>query len=436
MGEREYVTALPSPGWQKTAAALARERRHSLLLGGSLFMLISSMLVSGMNFVFNLVVARLLGPEDFGHVSVAATLLMLTSAITLSFQTVTAKFVAKNETLGAKAAVFANLRKSAWLVGSLVGAALIAGSGPLTSYLRLPTQAIVILLAFGLTFYAPLGVKRGGLQGLCAFPRLSGNFLFETAVKLISAVVLIEIGFGVLGAVGAIAISVALAYFWSGSLPELRQEAESCQPASLGEGVQAISFFVGKVLITNIDILLVKHFFPPVEAGIYAAVALVGRFMYFASWSLVSAMFPIAAGTHKQESDRQKSVMLIPLGLVFLFNGAIVLILALLPKTIIGLLFGPVFQQVGGGQEALLSLYAVATGMYSLAAVLMMYEMSRKIANTSWVQLIFAGLVVVGISLFHSSLYEVVMVQLVLMASLLMAVSLPFFRTPRLQEAV
>jgi hypothetical membrane protein len=86
-----------------------------------------------------------------------------------------------------------------------------------------------------------------------------------------------------------------------------------------------------------------------------------------------------------------------------------------------------------------MSLYAAATGTYSLAVVLMAYEMSRKIANTGWVQLAISGAIVAGITLFHADLRQVVVVQLVIMVVLLMIVSLPFFRTHRnsvaLQEA-
>ncbi|HTM39973.1 MAG TPA: hypothetical protein VL177_03640, partial [Terriglobales bacterium] len=56
------------------------------------------------------------------------------------------------------------------------------------------------------------------------------------------------------------------------------------------------------------------------------------------------------------------------------------------------------------------------------------YEMSRKIANSAWVQLAFAGAVVLGILVFHSTLRQVVVVQLVALAALLLAVCVPFLR--------
>ncbi len=64
-------------------------------------------------------------------------------------------------------------------------------------------------------------------------------------------------------------------------------------------------YFIGQVILSNLDILLVKHFFPPSEAGIYAAVALVGRVVFMLSWSVVSSMFPVSAShTHRPRRAR------------------------------------------------------------------------------------------------------------------------------------
>ena len=79
-----------------------RSPDHSRLLSGSMIMLAGTTLVSALNFAYNLVTAHLLGPADFGHASVAVTLLMLASAITLSFQLVCAKFVAREATPAGK----------------------------------------------------------------------------------------------------------------------------------------------------------------------------------------------------------------------------------------------------------------------------------------------------------------------------------------------
>ncbi len=418
--------------WREALALLRSEPLHSRVLGGSLVMLVGSGLVSAVNFGYNVAVARMLGPAGFGHAAAAVTLLMLVSAITLAFQLVCAKFVARNETAGARSAVYHALMRRAWIVGFLLGSAIAAASQIIATYLHLPSANLVVLLAAGVAFYTPLGVKRGGLQGVCAFGKLSLNFILEALVKFVSAIVLIALGYGVLGAVAAIAGSVILAYFLPPTPRELRATPDETLPASFSEGMQAIVFFVGQVIINNIDILLVKHFFASVQAGMYAAVALVGRVVYMLSWSVVSAMFPVSAAGSKRRQD-DAAVLIIPLGIVLGIALVFTVGLGLFPELALRAVFGPGFSR--HGFDYLLMLYAAATGTYSLGVVLMAYEMSRRIANTSWIQLAFSGAIVIGIYFFHSTLREVVAVQLVLMVLLLITAAMPFFRLRPATEA-
>ena len=74
---------------------------------------------------------------------------------------------------------------------------------------------------------------------------------------------------------------------------------------------------------------------------------------------------------------------------------------------------------------------AAATGVYAIAVVLITYEMSRRIANTGWLQLVVSGLIVLGITWFHSTLLEVIVVQQVLRVVLLIAVACPSSRCGR-----
>jgi O-antigen/teichoic acid export membrane protein len=429
LGENTVVLGVPhASSWRERLTGLRLGRSaHAKILGGSLIMLIGSVFVSLANFGYNIGVARLLGPADFSHAAAAVTILMLVSAITLAFQLVCTKLVAKSHSVEAKAAVFQQLLKRSWWVGLGLGAAMLLASSVLSSYLRLSSSWVIILLAIGLTIYIPLGVKRGGLQGTCRFRGLSWNMAAEAVVKFLGAIVLVAMGFGVLGAVAAISGSVIVAYLLPDAARELRGNAGSAIAPPLGETVQAIVFFVGQVIISNIDILMVKHFFPPDLAGLYAAIALVGRLLYFGAWSIVSVMFPVAAG---ENQERQAPALLaLPLLMVTGMSAAFVLFLAAFPQLVFRSLFGAHFSASVQGLDWLLSMNAAATGIYAVSVVLITYEMSRRIANTGWLQLVVSGLIVLGVAWFHSSLMEVIVVQEVLRVLLLCAVSYPFLRT-------
>ena len=117
--------------------------------------------------------------------------------------------------------------------------------------------------------------------------------------------------------------------------------------------------------------------------------------------------------------------MVVPLLFVTGLSIGFVLLLAAFPDLVIGTLFGGGFHH--GEMKLLLTMNAMATGTYALSVVLMTYEMSRRIANTGWFQLVVSGLVVAGVAAFHDSLLQVIVVQQVLRILLLIAVSVPFF---------
>jgi len=394
---------------------------HARVLSGSLIMLVSMMLVNLFNFAYNVVMARRLGPGEFGHINAAVTILLLASCISLAFQLVCTKFVARNEAPGAKAAVIHTLLGKAWIASLALGVLLLVTQKPVATYLNLPNPWMIGVLAAGIAFYAPLGVKRGAMQGACAFPRLGGNFVLEAFTRLIVGVGLVIAGYGVLGATGAISAAVITAYFLPRVPSELRVQPGTASSPAFAEALQAIVFFVGQVIINNIDILLVKHFFPSDPAGVYAAIAQIGRLLYFAAWfGVVNAMFPVTAAA--KEENRKAHGIGLPLVLVLGISLAFIAVAALFPHLIMGVIFGSRFMNIGW----LLALYAVATGLYSLSVVFIAYEMSRRIANTGWLQLMFSLALVLGICLFHGTLREVILVRVVLMAIMLAMVCLPF----------
>jgi O-antigen/teichoic acid export membrane protein len=416
-----------------TAPAGSATALRARVLSGSMIMLVSSAVVGATNLIYNIAIARLLGASEFGQATAIYTLLMLLSCVTLAFQLVCSKFVAKNADMAGKAAVYRGLHRRSWQIGIVVGLSLVYASLAISNYLNLPTRNYVILLGVGTAFYIPLGVRRGLMQGLYYFRQLAENFVLEVFVKLGGALVLLHYGYGVTGVIVAVVASVVVAYLAGSPRPALKVIPRVGEPASFREGMQAIIFFIGQVIINNIDIVLVKHFFPAGLAGLYAAIALVGRVVYMLSWSVVSSMFPVSAGSSQERSGR--AVLSTALLLVVLVASLFTMAVWLAPEKLWLMILGRHFMvNYSGSFSELLVLYAALTGIYSFSVVIMTYEMSRRIANTSWLQLAVSGAIAVGIYMYHSTLHDVITVQLVLMIFLLVAVSVPFVRAQSLRK--
>ena len=396
------------------------------VVSGSIVLLSGSGLATAVNMAYNVAVARFLGPTGFGHATVVYTLLTLISAVTLSFQIISAKVVAQQDSPEGKAAVYRGFHKSSWACGIVVALTLLLFQRAIADYLNLPSPVLVAILAIGAAFYVPLGSRRGYIQGSYGFRGLAVNLVLEGMVRLGGSLLLVFLGFGVEGVIAANAAAVAVAYL--ALAPRLAGRIPNPLRASyaIRETSQALIFFAGQVLINNCDIILVKHFFPSKMAGVYAAVAMVGRVIYSFSSAVVNSMFPLVAGG-REEERKDLTVIATSLALVLGVGSVLALGLRIAPVAVWTTFFGSGFELAGKySLPYLLAMYAITTVIYSLSVVIITYEMSYKIANTSWVQLAFSGVLIAGICAFHSTLQQVILVQLVLMIVLFVLVAFPF----------
>lgn len=403
------------------------EALRERVLRGSAILLFSSGLVAATNLLYNLLLARMLGAAGFGDASALYTLLMLLSAVTLAFQIVTSKFIARNTELSTKTQIYAGMIRRAWQVGIGIALVLGAGSAYLQSYFNLPAQHDLVLLAIATGVYIPLGVRRGKMQGCYDFRALAINVVIEVAIKFIAALLFLHFDLGVTGVMIAVLLSIVAAYLTGGPGPEYRKIAGSGRVAPFGESMQAVLYFVGQVILSNLDILLVKHFFPLPEAGVYAAVALVGRVVFMLCWSVVSSMFPVTASqTHRQVG---RSVLYTGLFLVGTVTSVFIAGVALVPESVWSHLLGQRFLLgTTANFSPLLTEYAGMTAIYCIGVVLMMYEISRRTGIGAWVQLGASVLLAAGIWLYHDSLSQVILVQVFVMGGLLVAVTIPVLR--------
>lgn len=402
---------------------------HSRILTGSFVLLVGSGVATVTNFVYNVAVARFLGPAGYGHAAAVYTLLVLISAATFSFQIVGAKVVARQQSLEGKHAVYRGVHYASWASGIFVATILLLYQREIAAYLNLPSPVLVALLAAGAAFYVPLGSRRGYMQGVCGFRALATNLALEGIVRLAGSVLLVELGLGVRGVIEANSAAVVVAYFAAMPRTGVRPVANPLLFNDvLREILQALVFFSGQVLINNCDIVLVKHFFLPAAAGLYAAVAMVGRVIFTLSSAVVNSMFPIVAGTRLEKDRRGLKVIALSALLIVGMGGFIALGLLVTPASVWTRFFGSGFA-LGSEYDlpGLLSLYAVMTVLYCLSAVIITYEMSYKIAGTAWIQLAFGVLIAAAICFFNSSLREVIWVQVFMRVALLFVVAVPFF---------
>src|ERR1035438_5391813 len=259
---------MATPETQVTTRPGHLEGLRERVVRGSAILLFSTGLVAATNLLYNILIARMLGAEGFGNASALYTLLMLLAAITLSFQIVTSKFIARSSETLVRAQIYASMSRRAWQVGVGIAVLLAAGGAYVKSYFNLPAQHDLWLLAIATGVYIPLGVRRGKMQGCYEFRGIAINVVVEAAVKFGGALLFLHFGMGVTGVMTAVLLSIVAAYIVGKPGAQYHAKAGLMKVAPSGEGMQALLYFIGQVILSNLDILLVKHFFRLSEAGV------------------------------------------------------------------------------------------------------------------------------------------------------------------------
>ena len=395
------------------------QKRSGLLSGGAL-LFVSATLVNAGNYLFNLLLGRWLGPAAFADLNLVVTLFLITSFLTAGLQMPTARFVAiyvADQNLGAVAALRRWGTRMAGWVGIVLGALFVLGAPIWSAFFATQSVWPFIILGVFVPFYLIQGIDRGVLQGQTRFRSLAVSYQVEMWSRLVLSVALVALGWAVNGAVLGVGLSFVAVWLVARRATSSLPRAESVAPQLRREMLVFVGPVLvaqlGQILINNSDVLIVRHFFVAEAAGHYAALALIGRIVFFATWSVVTAMFPIVAQRHRR-GEAHRSLLYFSLGAVLFVSLCIVAVTYLIPSLIVGLLFGPAYLSIA----PLLWLYALATMFYALANVMISYRLS--IGNTVGTYLAIAAGVaqVVTLWFLHATLVQIVWVQVVLMATL------------------
>ena len=398
--------------------------RSNSLLTGSAVLFVSTTVVNLGNYLFNLIIGRWLGPAAFADVSLVVTMMLIVTLITATVQTVVAKFSAAFDAQG-NARGLQQLerwsRRWALYLGLVFAAGLIFGAGALQKFFHTESFVPFILLGVGIPLYFVQGVGRGILQGQLRFGALAISYQAEMIVRLAAGIALVAAGFSVNGAVGALTLSFLASWLAVRFVLPALQEGIAAgfeeRTAVLRFAGPVAAALVGQILINNSDVLVVKRFFAAEDAGQYAALALIGRIVFFATWSVVTVLLPMVAKKHEQGEPHWR-LLWISTALVALVSVGIVAGSYLWADIVVGILFGPAYVAIA----PLLWLYAIATTLYALANVFITYRLSTGNGVGSWIAVGGGTLQVIVLTLFHTSLRQIVIAQILLMGAMLLCI--------------
>lgn len=393
--------------------------RNDSLVKQNTILFAGTMALNVLNYFYHFAVGRILGPADYGILGAFFSIMYILFAPVNAIQTILAKFtadfLAKNET-----GKIAYLLKRSLIVLSYISIGIfslfLVFSKQIAKFLLIDNVIYVVL--FGLVFLIIFitAVSRGFLQGLQKFKILSASLVLEGAIKFGLAIILIFLGFNLYGAITAITMALLFSflfafYYLGKAVPNGLTKIDS----------KSIYKYSLPVLITmtvitamyTMDVIIVKHFFEPITAGLYAAASLLGKIIFFASYSFSWVMFPKIAEAHSK-GEPYKHIFHKSLLFVTILSAVATIIYWLIPEFIVKLLFGEQYF----GITNLIAPFGLAMGLFSVAFVVANYYLSTDRIKFIYVLTAFLFVEIIAIWLFHETLAQVVNILLATMIAL------------------
>lgn len=318
----------------------------------SILLFVMMMMANGCNYVFQIVIARLLG--DAGQYAVVNTLISLLSVFLIPntlMVMVTAKYTALYETMqeqGKLNAVLVKLRKYTIRIAICMTGLGVCASPLIAGGLKLQHVTYVWGVLITAAIMVLGAVYVGALQGAQEFFKYGMQNLLNMLCKLLFSVLLVLLGFGVFGVLGALGIGAAVVYVYSfGYARKYFARINANVLENYGEIKRYILgtflFQVSITLMTNGDMLLVKAFFNETEAGIYSSAMVIGKIALYISGAVLGTLFPMVAAEHAAGHDTR-----FLLKKAFLYGGGMTVLCAAVMivggKWIVGILFGSVYE--------------------------------------------------------------------------------------------
>lgn len=405
------------------------------VLAHSIMVLVGSTLLNVGSFAFHAIVGRRIGVAAYGSLYALVSFVLLASFPAGICNTVLAKFCAELKATENEAAVralvvfvgkaFGGLTLAYGIFG-VIGAYWIGGFLGVAPW----TIGILAFLAGAVIFVFAL---RGITQGMQDFAGFSTSLVMDGALKGTVGAMIASAKLGqMLGVFGFFFGTLCSGIFvwwrlWSRCAEGAKVRLEVNVPRLFSTGFGAATLTVATAILSYADVLLVKHFFPAHDAGIYAAASLAAKILFFLVSFAPLVLIPKAVQRHAL-AENPLPVLAVAFSAVIVLSAAGLLAFRLAGTFIVEILVGPAFSSAA----LLLPWYGLAMVLLALTNVVASYSIALHKFGFGLPVILCAGLEVAAIVLFHAALPTVVMVlvtgnaaALVVTAVALLVQSLP-----------
>ncbi len=336
----------------------ARGRR---LLGAAAIVSVGIVLGQVSTYLLNLVAARRLGPASFGELASLLGIIAIGNVVALALQATAARRIV-TAPVAARPGVSGAILRAGLPAGTAVMIAVLLAWPLATALLHLSNPIDVALVAITLLPLTVTGGVLGVAQGHEVAPVLSATYFVAGVAKSAGGIVGAVVG----GTVTSTLVGLAVGSLIGAVIGLLIVRRSAAGPRVRLPGVRTELLHSAHALaalfvLTNIDLLLARHFLTPEDAGIYAAGAVVVKVAFWLPQAVVVMAFPGMADSRRHRSVVVGGLAVAAIGLVLVVGAAV------LPHVVVAVVGGSAYDALVGS----VWIFALLGALQSLAQFLL-----------------------------------------------------------------
>jgi len=409
----------------KNALGLIHRFAAHTVVKNSVIVMGGAMVSNVLAYLYHLIVGRILGPTSYGELASLLALFYILNVPSTVVQTILTKFFsilkATNKAGEAKYLFFRSL--GVIVIASFLGLGVVAISADATaSFLHIESRASLYWLYAIFSLYFIGMVPLSALFAYQRFFAQSALTVLGMALRLVFAALAAPLGVTATLVSNVFANLVTLIAY----VPPLRfllkvQTRVLTLPRSrtIGYSVPTLITTLAIAALYNQDVLLVKHFFAPTDAGIYSSLSILGKVIFYASSAITFVLFPVLSERKELKTGTTRLVGAALL-CVSALSAGLTLVYFLFPKFVVYLLYVSAYDAA----IPYVGLFGVFISFFTLDNILFSacLAVEKVFVWTIGISAAVAQFVLIWI--YHSSLQTVILANTVVAAALFVALLL------------
>ena len=388
------------------------------LFSGSAIMIVGSNAINFLNYLYHLVMGRMLGPAFYGELVALISLIGLFSIIPGSLSLVIVKYVSAAKNKEENIGLIRWLKSKGYRISLIICIFTVIISPAIANFLHIEKISYLILIAVTFLLSIQTLINRSILQGLLKFKETVLSILAEVGFKFILSLVLIFLGFRVGGAIMALVISVFIGWYMTNLYIKGSPKVKSNYSPNIKKMLKfsfpvLVQSFATTSLFTS-DVILVKHFFSSFDAGIYASLSTLGKIIFFGTSPIASVMFPLVS-KKQSKGEGYRIIFIYSLLTTAILAAGVLMIYWFLPGVAIRLLYGSAYL----GASNLLVWFGIFMTLFTLSSLLINFNLSLGRTKVVILPLFAAIIQVVAIWFYHQTLFIIILLSTSVTALLL-----------------